>query len=351
MHDATHRPDATKAPLKCSGAPLYTAKSISLISGTFIIALLCRPTSDSTSVSVKLQPIRPRIGSHTSRLKFGPHPMTKLIASLAAFTALTAAASAADLARRAAPPPEFTPVPVFTWTGAYFGINAGYAFDASSRSNGSVFGVPAPYAVVGTTATFRDRSQDGFSGGAQVGYNWQLTPGSGVVIGFEADAQYLDFGRNRNNAFVSGAVAPGYYVTDPRGLSSLDYFGTVRGRLGYAFDRTLVYGPGGFAHGSGSADRSFGGYAGNDSFRTGYAVGGGVEFALPTESFLNFFRSSAVTFKIEGLYVNLERGNRNQGALVVNAANLVPVAYSAIGRRADEFAVVRAGLNYKFGSY
>jgi outer membrane immunogenic protein len=275
----------------------------------------------------------------------------KLLLASAATALLTGAASAADLPRRAAPPPVFTPVPVFTWTGAYFGINAGYAFDASSRSNGSVFGIPAPFAAVGTTATFRDRSQDGFSGGAQVGYNWQLTPGSGVVIGFEADAQYLDFGRNRNNAFVNGAVAPGFYVTDPRGLSSLDYFGTVRGRLGYAFDRTLVYGTGGFAYGSGSADRSFGGYAGNDSFRTGYAVGGGVEFALPTESFLNFFRSSAVTFKIEGLYVNLERGNRNQGALVVNAANLVPVAYSAIGRRDDEFAVVRAGLNYKFGSY
>ena len=55
----------------------------------------------------------------------------------------------------------------------------------------------------------------------------------------------------------------------------------------------------------------------------------------------------------KGVWVNLERGNRNQGALVVNAANLVPVAYSAIGRRDDEFAVVRAGLNrwHKFGSY
>ena len=69
--------------------------------------------------------------------------MTKLLASLAAFTALTAAASAADLPRRAAPPPVFTPVPVFTWTGAYFGINAGYAFDASSNNTNS-FGVPAP---------------------------------------------------------------------------------------------------------------------------------------------------------------------------------------------------------------
>ncbi|SFT28199.1 outer membrane beta-barrel protein [Methylobacterium sp. yr668] len=277
--------------------------------------------------------------------------MTKLLASLAAFTALTAAASAADLPRRAAPPPIFTPVPVFTWTGAYFGINAGYAFDASDRKTGNVFAVPFPYAAPGTVASFRNRSQDGFSGGGQIGYNYQFTPGSGVVIGFEADAQYLDFGRDRNNAFISGAVAPGLIVNDPRGLSSLDYFGTVRGRLGYAFDRTLVYGTGGFAYGSGSAERSFGGFRGNDSFRTGWAAGGGIEYALPTDSFLNFFRSSAVTLKVEGLYVNLDRGTRNQGVLLVDAASLTPVVTTGVGRRSDEFAVVRAGLNYKFGSY
>jgi outer membrane immunogenic protein len=277
----------------------------------------------------------------------------KLLLASAATALLTGAASAADLPRRAAPPPVFTPVPVFTWTGAYFGINAGYAFDASNNNNnGSAFGVPFPYATPGTVATFRNRSQDGFSGGGQIGYNYQFTPGSGVVIGIEADAQYLDFGRNRNSAFITGgALAPGYYVTDPRGLSSLDYFGTVRGRLGYAFDRTLIYGTGGFAYGSGSADRSFGGFAGNDSFRTGYAVGGGIEYALPTDSFLNFFRSNAVTLKVEGLYVNLDRNTRNQGAFVINAANNFPVVYSGIGRRSDEFAVVRAGLNYKFGSY
>ncbi|MBE7197848.1 MAG: porin family protein, partial [Parafilimonas terrae] len=45
--------------------------------------------------------------------------MKRLVTTLAAFTALTAAASAADLPRRAAPPPVFTPVPVFTWTGFY----------------------------------------------------------------------------------------------------------------------------------------------------------------------------------------------------------------------------------------
>ncbi|WP_111474047.1 outer membrane protein [Methylobacterium sp. XJLW] len=273
----------------------------------------------------------------------------KLLLASAATALLTGAASAADLPRRAAPPPVFTPVPVFTWTGAYFGINAGYAFDASSNNTNS-FAVPFPYGN-GTTAFFNQRNQEGFSGGGQVGYNFQFTPGSGIVVGIEADAQYLDFGRNRNNAFVVGPLAPGYYVTDPRGLSSLDFFGTVRGRIGYAFDRVLFYGTGGFAYGSGSADRSFGGYAGNDSFRTGYAVGGGIEYALPTDSFLNFFRSSAVTLKVEGLYVNLDRNTRNQGAFVINAANNFPVAYNTIGRRDDEFAVVRAGLNYKFGSY
>jgi outer membrane immunogenic protein len=131
---------------------------------------------------------------------------TLLLAS-AATALLAGAASAADLPRRAAPPPVFTPVPVFTWTGAYFGINAGYAFDASSN-NTSSFAVPAPYGN-GTTAFFSQRNQEGFTGGGQVGYNYQFTPGSGVVIGIEADAQYLDFGRNRNNALLSGPLALG----------------------------------------------------------------------------------------------------------------------------------------------
>ena len=51
--------------------------------------------------------------------------MIKLIVSTAAFASLTAAASAADLPRRALPPAPI-PVPIFTWTGTYFGVNAGY---------------------------------------------------------------------------------------------------------------------------------------------------------------------------------------------------------------------------------
>ncbi|KQU22445.1 hypothetical protein ASG63_22255 [Methylobacterium sp. Leaf94] len=95
----------------------------------------------------------------------------------------------------------------------------------------------------GTTAAIafgNGRSNDGFVGGGQIGYNYQFTPGSGVVVGIEADAQYVDFGRERNRFSATGPLAA-QQVFNPAGVSGLDYFGTVRGRLGYAFDRTLVY--------------------------------------------------------------------------------------------------------------
>ncbi|POR42094.1 outer membrane beta-barrel protein [Methylobacterium sp. V23] len=288
--------------------------------------------------------------------------MKKLLTSFAAFTALTAAASAADLPRRAAPP-VFVPVPVFTWTGFYAGFNAGYGFDASSNSQPTVIGVNGASTLVlpGTTAAIafsNGQSNDGFVGGGQVGYNYQFTPGSGVVVGIEADAQYVDFGRERNRFAATGPLAA-QQVFNPAGISGLDYFGTVRGRLGYAFDRVLFYGTGGFAYGSGGG-RDFGlPNRSRDDFQTGWAAGGGIEYALPTDSFLNFFRSSAVTLKVEGLYVNLDQGNRNNGAFAINNAGAVITTASpgvvlvsgGTQVRNTEFAVVRAGLNYKFGSY
>jgi outer membrane immunogenic protein len=298
--------------------------------------------------------------------------MKKLVTSLAAFTALTAAASAADLPRRAAPPPVFTPVPVFTWTGFYFGFNAGYGFDASSqRANGFVQTAGSPVAITpagafvppvlapGSSLVYGRNNNEGFTGGGQIGYNWQLTPGSGVVVGFEADAQYVDFGNRRQSFLVNGPVGPafGSFVPTNGLLSTLDFFGTVRGRLGYAFDRTLVYATGGFAYATGSqgARVAFQNFAGNRSdFVTGWTVGGGIEYALPTDSWLNFFRSSAVTVKVEGLYVNLDQG-RNTGLPLVGGlvtpAGLVPVFNNVPLRNQNEFAVVRAGVNYKFGSY
>ena len=284
--------------------------------------------------------------------------MKKLLSASIVLAGIASAAAAADLPRRSPPPPVYSPatvydpVPVFTWAGFYAGFNAGYAFD-TGRNQSNFFVVPGAFAPpTGAVAAFRKADQDGFTGGGQIGYNWQSNPGSGLVIGVEADAQYLGFGRNRRSAAITGSpLAPGFRVVDPRGLSSLDFFGTVRGRLGYAFDRTLVYGTGGFAYGSGNSDRTFDGFRRNDGYRTGWTVGGGIEYALPTDSFFNFFHASAVTMKVEGLYVSLDRDARSQGAFVINNITNSPAFYQPVRRRDDEFAVVRAGPNYKFGSY
>jgi outer membrane immunogenic protein len=273
---------------------------------------------------------------------------------------LTGAASAADLPRRAAPP-VFVPVPVFTWTGFYAGVNAGYGFDAGRGTGGSTVvtttdasGVIANGGAPGVATFSNNRANDGFSGGGQIGYNYQFTPGSGFVIGVEADAQYLGFGRNRNTAAYTGTPNADLTFVNPNGLSNLDYFGTVRGRLGYAFDRT-----GGFAYGGGGGTGFGLPNSTSDNFRTGWAAGGGIEYALPTDSFLNFFRSSAVTVKVEGLYVSLDRNSTNGTFAYSNSTgaiyNVSGTSYATTtgytARRSDEFAVVRAGLNYKFGTY
>ncbi|KQP48843.1 hypothetical protein ASF39_13830 [Methylobacterium sp. Leaf108] len=172
--------------------------------------------------------------------------MKRLLLASTVLAGLTAVASAADLPRRAAPP-VFVPVPVFTWTGFYFGINAGYGFDTGKQDR-NVYDNVFPNLVTGgvgpSQVAYSNSSNEGFTGGGQVGYNYQFTPGSGLVVGVEADAQYVDFGRNRTNSILTPGftATPGVTFVDPRGTASLDYFGTVRGRIGYAFDKVLFYG-------------------------------------------------------------------------------------------------------------
>ncbi len=185
----------------------------------------------------------------------------------------------------------------------------------------------------------------------------QFGQGAGFVVGVEADIQYADLNnQRRDNGFYSfgpGTVSNSVVFVDPTGNRGVDWFGTVRGRVGYAFDRVLVFGTGGFAYGGGGSDEQRL-YGRSSETRVGYAVGGGIEYALPTTSFLNFFNSNAVTLKVEGLYVDLQNDNRRDAGSVFafDTANNTP--YVAVGnKRLDDtqFAVVRAGLNYKFGSY
>ena len=129
-----------------------------------------------------------------------------------------------------------------------------------------------------------------------------------------------------------------------------DSLGTVRGRVGYAFDRTLIYATGGFAYGAetyrgvfqmAAAQPSF--YGSSSRVETGYAAGGGIEFALPTDSVFNVFHSNAVTLKGEALYYDL--GRRTVPLVAVGPG---VGAYTA--RFRNEGVLGRFGLNYKFGS-
>ena len=293
-----------------------------------------------------------------------------LLAGGASLLAISAA-QAADLPRRAAPPPVFTPVPVFTWTGFYAGFNAGYAW--SDRRRETVTGLitdPIPaadYLAALGTGTGRGDS-GGFTGGGQIGYNIQFTPGSGFVIGVEADAAYTDLTRRTaSQATIFGfPEAPGVNDVELSSAtrSELSFLGTVRGRIGYAFDRFLVYGTGGFAYGQAKYSSvlnigyTLGGVTtfptasvtgGYDDFLTGYAYGGGIEYALPTDNFLNFFKSSAVTFKVE--YLHFDLGSRN----VIGSYDIIPASGTTVAatqtRLRTEGDIVRAGINYKFGSY
>ena len=266
--------------------------------------------------------------------------------------AVTTIASAADLpSRRIAPVYVPPPVPVFSWTGFYVGGNAGYAFGANTTSNS--FNLPAGSVTGsgGTAGTLtllgNNNRRDGFTGGGQVGFNYELGSGGplggfgfggagGLVVGVEADAQYLGLGNGNNGnnyifsgtpglAFVPvpGAPRANLLVNGQPGRS--DFFGTVRGRLGVAVDRALLFGSGGFAY----SDRT-----------TGYAVGGGVEYAV----------TNNITLRAEYLYVNLGSGNGNgNGAASASfnpAANLVTLNTAVANR--ESFNVVRGAINFKF---
>ena len=155
------------------------------------------------------------------------------LVSTALATCLATSAFAADLPSRQAPPRSSStrpcsPGPVFmsVSTPAWAGLTR-----ASIVVNGPTAGSSGVLSGVG--------GGDGrFVGGGQIGYNWQS---GAIVYGLETDIQYVDAG---------GSVAWGPYTWwGGRGGGDGAYFGTVRARIGYAFDRTLIYVTGGLAYG------------------------------------------------------------------------------------------------------
>jgi outer membrane immunogenic protein len=342
--------------------------------------------------------------------------MKKFLLSSVALLGLTAGAMAADLPRRAAPP-VFAPVPVFTWTGFYVGVNAGYGW--GDDDNGFFGGTgaltvdvapgvvapvtAAPFSAIPATGGFGGGgNRDGFVGGAQVGFNYQFTPGSGFVVGVEADIQWADFGGGNNNGFfgsnlfAANPVAPfatpgfGIVAVPPTGANVAlfnrggfgrgndnDWFGTARVRVGYAFDRVLVYATGGFAFtDGGNNNRGFGGitnggqlpaafyvspgaaltgsfvngggglFGKNGSNDVGWVLGGGVEYAW----------TNNLTVKLEGLWVSMDDNNNRFGFGngIVGVSNTGAAVRGNTGgfggnNNDGEFFIARVGINYKFG--
>ncbi|MGF9764024.1 outer membrane beta-barrel protein [Microvirga sp. 0TCS3.31] len=256
-----------------------------------------------------------------------------LLAATALSTLAVSAASAADLPVRTAPPAPIIAAPIFTWSGFYAGVNAGWGWRSDDEE--SVLLAPGPGVVPGTLI-FPDSGDGGFVGGAQIGYNFQT---GSFVWGVEADIQWADTDQGEEVRFVpAGAVGtfvPGEFEND---LS--DWFGTVRLRAGVAFDRVLVYATGGVAY---TEDKA------------GWAVGGGAEWALPVGGLFGSI-GSAATFGIEGLWVSFDEDDdfdttRPIGTFTPAVGPAVNVFAPDVGNNENEFFIARAKLNFKFGTY
>lgn len=216
----------------------------------------------------------------------------------AAFIAATFAslpAAAADLPR-ASPRAPVAFVPTFTWAGFYIGGNAGYGWGRVSDP----------------TNNFHTDLNGALVGG-QVGYNWQT---GNWVFGIEGDIQ-----KSWQEESASATV--------PGGLATIKgefpWFATLRGRLGYAWDRHLLYATGGAAWVNVKLSGTLAGATASDSDTTfAWTIGGGWEWMF-------YDRWSA---KAEYLYLDT-------GDTTVTLFG-VPVGGSSHSH------IVRLGINYHF---
>lgn len=242
--------------------------------------------------------------------------MKKLLLALAAATAAAGTAQGADLP--AAYPPYKAPAlvapPPYDWSGLYVGVNLGYGF---GRATGDVTG-PA-----GATASASE-DLDGVLGGAQIGYNWQMAH---WIFGLETDFQFSGQDASSTLTCATGACSA---TRD----DTLPWFGTFRGRIGYAFDRLLLYTTVGVAYGQARSELKItsGGTtatASQSDIRAGLAVGGGIEYGLAPHW----------TGRLEYLY--LDSGDIDNTATVSGVGT-----FNGTTRLHNN--VVRLGLNYRF---
>ena len=215
-------------------------------------------------------------------------------AAPALFTQIVAAPRLSARAAQAADETAFTPAApiVYDWAGLYAGASVGASFDAFD----TLYGAPALGASL---------DPSGFTGGALAGVNFQ---NGAFVYGAEAD---INFKLGDDTAVVAGVPL----------TAKSDWFSTLRGRAGYAFDRYMLYGTGGLAFGD--VELSTPGASVSET-KVGWTLGAGLEAAL-TDNF---------TLRGEYLYTDL---GKVEGSL----------AGTPFSTEFDSHTV-RAGVTYKF---
>jgi outer membrane immunogenic protein len=206
---------------------------------------------------------------------------------------------AADLPGRYAPAPYYEAAPIFAWSGLYVGINGQFGVGSYTRGGSAVFGSPL-----------------GGLGGGTIGYNYQSGK---LVVGAEGDIAFGSL--NDSGNFGAGTS----------GTGTINALGTARVRVGYVWgDRTLVYLTGGYA-GTGLNGKisDFAGapnlLASESHYLNGYAIGGGVEYAITTK----------ISVKGEYIFAGF------------NSSPFFSGTRDAISSGAN-INLIRAGLNYHF---
>jgi outer membrane immunogenic protein len=246
-----------------------------------------------------------------------------LLGAVLMSAAMPVAAIAADL-----PYPTKAEVvvvePVFSWTGFYLGANVGYG--------GNEFEYPFSVAADGVPVASGSATLDssGFFGGAQIGYNYQFA--NNVVLGVEADFEWSGI-EGKLDAGLAIPLLPAGFSANAG--SEVEWFGTIRARLGYAFDNLLVYGTGGAAYGKVKSSISVAGPGfllseSADDTNWGWTAGAGFEYAI----------NNNWTLKTEYLYVDLGETTAFSGFLAEGVTGTLDTKTT--------FHTAKVGLNYKF---
>jgi outer membrane immunogenic protein len=256
--------------------------------------------------------------------------MKKLIASFAmiAFGALGASGASADgMARggsvKDAPAAATCGRTAYNWHGAYAGVQVGASSYRSTTAIADVLDIAG------------SREDTSFNIGGVIGYNWQ---NCNTVFGLEADLTWANV--DRDWGINLGGLGFGGLGQVFSANSSIDLYGAIKLRTGFAFDKMLLYVTGGVAFANiehSGANNAIGGFpAGlvsfkSDETRWGWVVGAGTEYAL----------TNRITWRSEATYTRFEDQSFN--------LNIAPLPGAAIKLNAqDEIWMLRSGLNFKF---